>query len=131
MSSWSGPRPPPPRGERSRSPSRGSFGRSGYPDPFPPEYYHRERDSYDRERGWSGHDRDWQGYDYGRRGRSRSPQYDDRKKLLLSLLSPLTETCDAVGRKRRRSMSPYDRERYEPRPRHGDAIGDKIGEDLF
>lgn len=28
-----------------------------------------------------------------------------------------------VGRKRRRSMSPYDRERYDPRPRYGDEYG--------
>ena len=28
-----------------------------------------------------------------------------------------------AGRKRRRSMSPYDRERYDPRPRYGDDYG--------
>lgn len=41
-------------------------------------------------------------YDYSRRGRSRSPQPDE------------------AGRKRRRSMSPYERDRYEPRPRYND-----------
>ena len=28
-----------------------------------------------------------------------------------------------ADRKRRRSMSPYDRERYDPRPRYGDDYG--------
>ena len=28
-----------------------------------------------------------------------------------------------AGRKRRRSMSPYDRERYDPRPRYNDDYG--------
>jgi hypothetical protein len=28
-----------------------------------------------------------------------------------------------VGRKRRRSLSPYDRERYDPRPRYNDDYG--------
>ena len=31
--------------------------------------------------------------------------------------------CRAGGRKRRRSMSPYDRERYDPRPRYSDDYG--------
>ncbi|KAL5508542.1 hypothetical protein ACEPAH_6161 [Sanghuangporus vaninii] len=106
MSTWSGSHVPPPRSERSHSPSRSSFGRGAYPDPYPPDYYHRERDPYDRERGWPDHERGWPGYEYGRRGRSRSPTYDD------------------VGRKRRRSMSPYDRERYDPRPRYDDYGGD-------
>lgn len=29
----------------------------------------------------------------------------------------------AVGRKRRRSLSPYDRDRYDPRPRYNDDYG--------
>lgn len=54
-------------------------------------------DSYDRERSY-----DYGRHDYGRRGRSRSPPMDE------------------PGRKRRRSLSPYERDRYEPRPRHND-----------
>ncbi|EAU80560.1 hypothetical protein CC1G_09957 [Coprinopsis cinerea okayama7 len=58
-------------------------------------------DSYDRDRGYP-YERDRPPYDYGRRGRSRSPHPDE------------------PGRKRRRSLSPYERDRYEPRPRHND-----------
>lgn len=55
---------------------------------------------------WQDWERERAPYEYGRRHRSRSPPYDD------------------VGRKRRRSPSPYDRDRYDPRPRydeHSDA----------
>ncbi|KAH9483110.1 Serrate RNA effector molecule-like protein [Psilocybe cubensis] len=102
MSSWSSSYPPPPRRSRSRSPpSRGySSGRPPYSDTYS-ENYRPDwdgRDTYDRDR-W--HDRE-RPYDYGRRGRSRSPPVDE------------------TGRKRRRSMSPYDRERYDPRPRYND-----------
>lgn len=41
---------------------------------------------------------------------------------VLSLqLSP--KLCCLAGRKRRRSMSPYERDRYEPRPRYNDDYG--------
>ncbi|KAI5122188.1 hypothetical protein M0805_007085 [Coniferiporia weirii] len=102
MSSWSASHPPPPHNERSRSPSRGAYGRPAYPDaPYAPDQY-RDWDAYNRERAWADWERDRAVYDYGRRGRSRSPPFDD------------------LGRKRRRSMSPYDRERYDPRPRYDD-----------
>ena len=39
-------------------------------------------------------------------------------KFLLQLI-----TRPPAGRKRRRSMSPYDRERYDPRPRYSDDYG--------
>jgi hypothetical protein len=73
MSSWPS-HPPPPRMERSRSPSRGYYGRPPYPDSagYSNDPYW---DPYSRERGWD-YERD-RGYDYGRRGRSRSPPYED------------------------------------------------------
>lgn len=81
---------PPQRRSRSRSP-RGSYPPAG----FQQEY--RDYDNYDRDK--YPYDRDSrQPYEYGRR---RSPVYDD-------------------SRKRRRSTSPYDRDRYEPRPRYND-----------
>ncbi|KAG6375071.1 hypothetical protein JVT61DRAFT_3855 [Boletus reticuloceps] len=54
-----------------------------------------------QERPWPDYERDRVPYDHARRGRSRTPPPDE-------------------SRKRRRSMSPYDRERYDPRPRYGD-----------
>ncbi|GLB33267.1 putative protein with domain of unknown function (DUF3546) [Lyophyllum shimeji] len=84
----------PPR-SRSRSPRP----RASYPDPLQ-DPYRGDYDAYDRDRGWA-YERDRAGYDYGRR-RSRSPPYDE------------------AGRKRRRSLSPYDRDRYDPRPRYSD-----------
>ncbi|KAF9224365.1 hypothetical protein BS17DRAFT_702828 [Gyrodon lividus] len=100
MSSWSASAyPPPPRRSRSRSP-RGGYGpRPPYPDSHPQD--HRGAWDYDRERAWADYERDRAVYDYSRRGRSRSPPPDE-------------------SRKRRRSISPYDRERYDPRPRYGD-----------
>ncbi|TFK43085.1 hypothetical protein BDQ12DRAFT_674366 [Crucibulum laeve] len=101
--SWTGPYPPPPRRSRSRSPSRGPYPpRPPYPEGAYPEPYRGDWDAYDRDRAWASYDRDRGGYDYGRRGRSRSPPPDE------------------TGRKRRRSTSPYDRERYDPRPRYSD-----------
>ncbi|KAF7330828.1 hypothetical protein MVEN_02422000 [Mycena venus] len=88
---------PPPRRSRSRSPGRGS-----YPPrdaPYPPDQY-RDWEAYDRERAWASYDRDRGAYDYPR-GRSRSPP-------------------PQLNRKRPRSNSPYDRERYDPRPRYDD-----------
>ncbi|KAG6900119.1 hypothetical protein C0993_002654 [Termitomyces sp. T159_Od127] len=85
-----------------RSRSRSPRSRPPYGEPMQ-DMYRGEYDTYDRDRAWAGYDRP--GYDYGRRGRSRSP--------------PLDET----GRKRRRSMSPYDRDRYDPRPRYNDDYG--------
>ncbi|KAH0586933.1 hypothetical protein H2248_005767 [Termitomyces sp. 'cryptogamus'] len=82
-----------------RSRSRSPRSRPPYGEPMQ-DMYRGEYDTYDRDRGWGGYDRP--GYDYGRRGRSRSP------------------TLDETGRKRRRSMSPYDRDRFDPRPRYND-----------
>ncbi|KAI6128407.1 hypothetical protein EDD16DRAFT_1548420 [Pisolithus croceorrhizus] len=91
MSSWSAPTyPPQPRRSRSRSPTRGAYDHRG-----------GAWDSFERDRAWPEYDRDRAAYEYARRGRSRSPPPDE-------------------VRKRRRSMSPYDRERYDPRPRYGD-----------
>ncbi|KAG8218305.1 hypothetical protein J3R82DRAFT_3919 [Butyriboletus roseoflavus] len=100
MSSWSASAYPPPRRSRSRSP-RGTFPpRPPFPDSYAPDY-RGPWESFDRERPWPDHERDRVPYDHARRGRSRSPPPDE-------------------NRKRRRSMSPYDRERYDPRPRYGD-----------
>ncbi|KAL0949782.1 hypothetical protein HGRIS_009821 [Hohenbuehelia grisea] len=95
--------PPPPRRSRSRSPGRGSYS-SGPPFPesgYPRDPYRAEWEAYDRDR-FANYERERSGYDYGRRGRSRSPPPDD------------------FSRKRRRSQSPYERDRYEPRPRYSD-----------
>ncbi|KAI5825500.1 hypothetical protein K523DRAFT_365639 [Schizophyllum commune Tattone D] len=101
--SWPAPYPPPPRRSRSRSPARGmayNGARPPFPEQYPPPdfdpYYERER-SYVP--GAAPYDRP--PYEYGGRRRSRSPGGDE-------------------SRKRRRSASPYDRDRYEPRPRYAD-----------
>ncbi|KLO15738.1 hypothetical protein SCHPADRAFT_902111 [Schizopora paradoxa] len=103
MSNWpahAAPLPPPPRDDRSRSPSRGGYGRP-FPEPgYPSDSYRGDWDAHGRDRPWHDYERD-RIHDYGRRGRSRSPGADD-------------------GRKRRRSPSPYDRDRFEPRPRYND-----------
>ncbi|KAJ6516368.1 hypothetical protein C8R45DRAFT_1087446 [Mycena sanguinolenta] len=90
----------PPRRSRSRSPPRGSY--PPRDTPYPPEQY-RDWDGYDRDRGWGSYERERGPYDY-RRGRSRSPPPE-------------------ANRKRQRSNSPYDRERYDPRPRYDDYDG--------
>lgn len=46
-----------------------------------------------------------------------------RRASLLTLESLVIFIICAAGRKRRRSISPYERERYEPRPRHNDDFG--------
>ncbi|KAI0677002.1 hypothetical protein C8Q78DRAFT_960315 [Trametes maxima] len=105
MSSWSGAYPPPPRGRsRSRSPYRGAYPpRPSYPDAaYPQDPYRADWDAYDRDRAWASYERERAAYDYGRRGRSRSPPGDEG------------------GRKRRRSLSPWERDRYDPRPRYAD-----------
>ncbi|KAI9066390.1 hypothetical protein FKP32DRAFT_1673915 [Trametes sanguinea] len=105
MSSWSSAYPPPPpRGRsRSRSPYRGGYPRSSYPDaPYPADPYRADWDAYDRDRAWASYERERAAYDYGRR-RSRSPP-----------------PVDEGGRKRRRSLSPWERDRFEPRPRYND-----------
>ncbi|KAI0824652.1 hypothetical protein BC628DRAFT_1377138 [Trametes gibbosa] len=106
MSSWSSAYPPPPpRGRsRSRSPYRGGYPpRSSYPDAaYPQDPYRADWEAYDRDRAWANYERERAAYDYGRRGRSRSPPADEG------------------GRKRRRSLSPWERDRYEPRPRYND-----------
>ncbi|KAF9815549.1 hypothetical protein IEO21_04549 [Rhodonia placenta] len=106
MSSWSGSvYPPPPRGRsRSRSPYRGAYPpRPAYPDPaYPQDPYRADWEAYDRDRAWANYERERAAYEYSRRGRSRSPPAEE------------------AGRKRRRSLSPWDRERFEPRPRYGD-----------
>ncbi|EIW82450.1 hypothetical protein CONPUDRAFT_53735 [Coniophora puteana RWD-64-598 SS2] len=102
MSSWSTSSYPPPRRSRSRSP-RASHPSRGPPDQsFTVDPYRQPWDMQERERTWSEYDRERASYEYNRRGRSRSP-------------------VDETGRKRRRrSLSPYDRERYDPHPRYGD-----------
>ncbi|RDX53607.1 hypothetical protein OH76DRAFT_1398727 [Lentinus brumalis] len=109
MSSWNSaypaPPPPAPRGRsRSRSPYRGSVPpRSSYPEGgYPQDPYRADWDAYDRDRAWANYERERAAYDYGRRGRSRSPPPDE------------------AGRKRRRSISPWERDRFEPRPRYTD-----------
>ncbi|CAL1701519.1 unnamed protein product [Somion occarium] len=106
MSSWSGSAyPPPPRGRsRSRSPYRGGSSyppQRPYPDPAYPQEL-RDWEAYDRDRAWANYERERAAYEYSRRGRSRSPPPEE------------------AGRKRRRSLSPWERDRYEPRPRYGD-----------
>ncbi|KAJ7667573.1 hypothetical protein DFH06DRAFT_1280528 [Mycena polygramma] len=95
--------PPPPRRSRSRSPGRSSYPPRG-DAPYPPDQYRAAGDweSYDRdrERAWASYERERVAYEY-RRGRSRSPPPE-------------------LNRKRQRSTSPYDRERYDPRPRYSD-----------
>ncbi|KIY45137.1 hypothetical protein FISHEDRAFT_67104 [Fistulina hepatica ATCC 64428] len=104
--SWPAVYPPPPSHgrSRSRSPSRGAYGaRAPFPDQYypPPDGYRPNDVDYDRG-AWYMYDRER--YDAGRRPRSRSPGPDDF----------------STARKRRRSMSPYDRDRYDPRPRYAD-----------
>lgn len=109
---------PPPRSERSRSPSRSAYGRPAYSDPYA-DPYRDHWDTYNRDRAWADYERDRGSYDHGRRGRSRSPPPDDSKfhicKHAKEAHNPYT-----AGRKRRRSASPYERERYDPRPRYED-----------
>lgn len=82
MSSWSSTMPaPPPRSERSRSPSRGAYGRPPYSDPYA-DPYREHWDTYNRDRAWADYERDRGSYDHGRRGRSRSPPPDDSKFYL-------------------------------------------------
>ncbi|KAL4241397.1 ARS2 family protein [Abortiporus biennis] len=106
MSSWSGSAYP-----RGRSRSRSPYRAAPYPPPRPPypdssysgqDSYRSDWEAYDRERAWANYERERAAYEYSRRGRSRSPVGDEG------------------GRKRRRSLSPWERDRYEPRPRYGD-----------
>ncbi|KAI0047290.1 hypothetical protein FA95DRAFT_1559257 [Auriscalpium vulgare] len=100
--SWTSAAYPPPRRSRSRSPHRGSYPppRPPYPEAMQGDQYRAEWDAYERDRTWAV-ERDRPAYDYGRRGRSRSPPDE--------------------GRKRRRSVSPsLDKDRYDPRPRYAD-----------
>ena len=126
MSSWSGSGYPPSRGRsRSRSPYRSGYAppRGGEPAYYPSDSYRGDWDPYERDRAWQTYERDRAAYDYGRRGRSRSPPpSEDGKHLLVERSFPLTiaSTDFVVGRKRRRSASPYERERYDPRPRYDD-----------
>ncbi|KAI0939663.1 hypothetical protein AcV5_001002 [Taiwanofungus camphoratus] len=112
MSSWAGTAYPPPslppRGRsRSRSPYRGAYpprpAMGSYPDTaYPADPYRADWEAYDRDRAWANYERERAAYEYSRRGRSRSPPADE------------------TGRKRRRSLSPWERDRYEPRPRYAD-----------
>ncbi|OJT13375.1 Serrate RNA effector molecule -like protein [Trametes pubescens] len=107
MSSWSSAYPPPPpRGRsRSRSPYRGGGypPRSSYPEgSYPQDPYRADWEAYDRDRAWANYERERAAYEYGRRPRSRSPPGGEG------------------GRKRQRSLSPWERDRYEPRPRYND-----------
>ncbi|KAF8632018.1 hypothetical protein AX17_004961 [Amanita inopinata Kibby_2008] len=100
--SWSSSSYPPPRRSRSRSPRSSYPPRPPYPDSaYSGDSYRADWDAYDRDRAWASYERDRAAYDYGRRGRSRSPPPEE-------------------NRKRRRSLSPYDRDRYDPRPRYND-----------
>jgi hypothetical protein len=60
MSSWASSQPSYPPRERSRSPSRGAYGRVPYPDPSYQDGYRGDWEAYDRER-WA-YERD-RGYD--------------------------------------------------------------------
>lgn len=122
--SWSASYPVPTRRSRSRSPPRPPYpSRAPYPDGgYPPESYRGGHyEAADRERP-HGYERERPPNDYGRRGRSRSPGPDD-----CTSSSHLTTTSvnldQAVSRKRRRSLSPYERDRYDPRPRYNDDYG--------
>lgn len=122
--SWSSSYPPPPRRSRSRSP-RGSYPpRSAFPDStyMGDTYRSSDWDNYDRER-WSSYDRDRGLYEYGRR-RSRSPPSDESESAAFRVALSGTQLF-GLGRKRRRSVSPYerDRDRYDPRPRYSDDYG--------
>ena len=118
MSSWSASAYPPPRRSRSRSP-RGAFApRPPYPDSYAPDY-HGAWDSFDRG-PWPDFERDRAPYEHARRGRSRSPPPDES---MSQIRIDFSLSHILAGRKRRRSMSPYDRERYDPRPRYGDDYG--------
>ena len=131
MSSWTSayPPPPPPRGRsRSRSPYRGDAypPRPPYPDQYPQDPYRADWEAYDRDRAWASYERERQAYDYSRRGRSRSPPPPDEGEYSSSLYVGLSLKCRGVvlaGRKRRRSLSPWERSRYEPRPRYNDDYG--------
>ncbi|KAF8583949.1 hypothetical protein K439DRAFT_1347268 [Ramaria rubella] len=101
MSSWPAPPPayapdPGRRSSRSRSPRR----REGiYHDPAAHDYasgYPSYGADADHRRAWDEY------YERRSRGRSRSPPGDES------------------SRKRRRSNSPYERDRFDPRPRYGD-----------
>lgn len=130
MSSWNSayPHPPPTRGRsRSRSPFRGDSypSRPPYPDQYPQDPYRTDWEAYDRDRAWASYERERQAYDYSRRGRSRSPPPDEGAySSSCHVGRPLS--CRGLvlaGRKRRRSLSPWERSRYEPRPRYNDDYG--------
>ncbi|KIJ26976.1 hypothetical protein M422DRAFT_55259 [Sphaerobolus stellatus SS14] len=88
-----------PRRSRSRSPRRkDSYSDTPGPDYAP--YTGPGGADEDRRTSYGG---DY--YDRRGRGRSRSPG-------------------DEIGRKRRRSPSPYDRDRFDPRPRYNDDYGE-------
>ncbi|TFY69491.1 hypothetical protein EVJ58_g373 [Rhodofomes roseus] len=90
-----------PRKKQKQLPEDGVDTRSRQLDSDP---YRADWEAYDRERAWATYERERAAYEYSRRGRSRSPGPDE------------------AGRKRRRSLSPWerDRDRFEPRPRYGD-----------
>ncbi|CAK5262625.1 unnamed protein product [Mycena citricolor] len=97
---WNSGYPPPPRRSRSRSPGRAPY--PSYEDTYRDSL--RDWDPYGRDRnGYGSWERDRAQYEY-RRGRSRSPGPE-------------------MSRKRPRSGSPYDRDRYDPRPRYDDYDG--------
>lgn len=108
--SWSSSYPPPPRHSRSRSPRAGSF--PNRPDTGYQSEYWDDRWNSDGHRNT---------YENGRRGRSRSPPWDDSESSLS--LKSSSNLCSAANRKRRRSPSPYERDRYDPRPRYNDDYG--------
>jgi serrate RNA effector molecule len=130
MSIW-----PPPSGDvppipasRSGSPDRRSIydGRRYY-EAYPPDQYPYDRDGYGRDRHYPpdyDRERDWAEWDRRRlatRGRSRSPVLDDGPWLLSREYDQLFMYTLTVRRKRRRSYSPHERDRYDPRPRYDDG----------
>jgi hypothetical protein len=129
--SWAAPPPYPPRPRsRSRSPYRaapaGAYPPAGRP-PYPGEYggdYRGDWEAYERDRAWASYERERAALEYGRRPRSRSPGVDDgtppsRRAPCAPRGQKKIDTPAPAGRKRRRSMSPYDT-RFEPRPRFDD-----------
>lgn len=127
MATW-----PPPASDSSvplrpgGSPSGRSFPPGGVRDPYPQDPY--ERDGFGRERyyDYSGRGRDWDEWERRRaqtRYRSRSPGFDDGLSHMFDVSSNnlVTQALFTGRRKRRRSVSPYDRDRYDSRPRYEDG----------
>lgn len=125
MSTW----PPPgdvPAPRSAGSPDRRiPYDGRRYYDSYSSDPYALDRDGYGRDRHYPpdfDRERDWAEWDRRRaatRGRSRSPLgVDDGTYTLASLRSTPLLTFDIGRRKRRRSFSPHERDRYDPRARY-------------